>query len=176
MVGSQLSNENHQLFESPHEAYSAQEANHFVSGHNNWAGNNAGIYSSMALHAPDVVLIHIGTNDAIHGQDNQQTIGEIDQIIAAILDDGGEVLIANLIPTFTAEYLEGVDVRIANLAELIESYVLQLSDPRVQIVDVREGYSQALMYDDGIHPNDEGSEIIATAFYREFKSQGFCRQ
>ncbi len=175
MVGSQTTNENHRAFDSAHEAYSAQEANHFVTGHTNWAGTNEGIFSSLALFSPDVVLMHIGTNDAILAQDNQQTISEIDQIVSTVLDAGAVVLIANVIPAYTQEYLDGVDERIAALGDLIEAYTTQLADPRVHLVDVRSAYTKTMMLDDGIHPNDNGSTHIAFAFYNTLKSAGYCQ-
>lgn len=175
MVGSQTTNENHRTFDSAHEAYSAQEANHFVTGHTNWAGANEGIFSSMALFRPDVVLMHIGTNDAILAQDNRQTISEIDQIASTVLGAGAVVLIANVIPTYTQEYLDGVDERIAALGDLIEAYATQLANPRLHLVDVRGAYTKAMMLDDGIHPNDIGSTHIASAFYNTLTSVGYCR-
>ncbi len=176
MVGSQTGNENHTAFESAHEAYSAQEAGHFVTGHSNWAGTNDGIFASVATFTPDVVLIHIGTNDAIMAQDNSQTLSEIDQIVATVLSANASVLLANIIPTYTQEYLEGVDARIAALGDMIEAYIAQLADPRVSLVDVRTAYTPSLMFNDGIHPNDDGSALIAAAFYQQYRSAGFCRQ
>lgn len=174
MVGSQTSNALHNAFESPHEGYSSQEAGHFVTGHTNYAGENPGIFLSMQRHEADVVLLHVGTNDVIMGQSNQETLQEIDQIVSTILDADGDVLLANVIPTYTAEFLDGVDARNEALAPLIEAYVAQLANPRVQLVDVRQGYTRDLMFDDGIHPNDQGSQHIADAFYLAYITSGYC--
>jgi len=130
---------------SPHESYSAHQAGHFITGFTNYAGTNDGIFSSTATYSPDVVLLHIGTNDAVQEQDNQETLQEIDQII-----------------------------RIMELGSMIEAYVAQLANPDVIMVDVRSGFTQDLMYDDGIHPNDLGSEHIADAFYDAFTANGYC--
>ena len=174
MVGSQTSNALHNAFESPHEGYSSHEAGHFVTGHTNYAGENPGIFLSMQRHEADVVLLHVGTNDVILGQSNQETLQEIDHIVSTILDADGDVLLANVIPTYTAEFLDGVDARNDELAPLIEAYVAQLANPRVQLVDVRQGYTRDLMFDDGIHPNDQGSQHIADAFYLAYITSGYC--
>ncbi len=174
MVGSQTSNALHATFESPHEAYSEQEANHFITGHTNWAGTNDGIQASMASYTPDLVLLHIGTNDVIQGHDNNDTVGEIDQIITSALDGGADVLVANLIPTYANAYLENVDERIAALTTLIDAHVAQLANPRVHLVNVRGGYTQDMMFDDGVHPNQQGSEHIADAFYNVLETNRYC--
>lgn len=174
MVGSQSTNEGHSALVSPHESYSAHQAGHFITGFTNYAGTNDGIFSSTATYSPDVVLLHIGTNDAVQEQDNQETLQEIDQIITTILDTDSDVLVANIIPTFTEDHLDGVDARIMELGSMIEAYVAQLANPDVIMVDVRSGFTQDLMYDDGIHPNDRGSEHIADAFYDAFTANGYC--
>jgi len=175
MVGSQTTNALHSTFESPHEAYSSQEANHFVSGYTNWAGTNEGIQASMASHTPDLVLLHIGTNDVLQGHNNTETVTEIDQIISFALDGGADVLVANLIPTFADAYLENVDGRTAELSDLIEAYVDQLANPSVRLVDVHNGYAETMMISDGIHPNTSGSAFIADAFYNTLNSTGYCQ-
>jgi len=174
MTGSQLTNAFHTAFESPHESYSSQEANHFVTGFKNGAGINEGIFNTMATYSPAVVLLHIGTNDAIQSQDNRETINEIDHIVTTVLNAGGDVLVANVIPSYTYGYLDGVDQRIEELGNLIEAYVTQLANSRVNLVDVRDGYTEDLMFDDGLHPNDEGSTHIASAFFKEFTANGYC--
>ena len=84
------------------------------------------------------------------------------------------MLVANIIPTYTAAFLDGVDERIEELASQVEAYVAQLANPRVQLIDVRDGYTAELMFGDGIHPNSEGSQHIATAFYEVFQSNNYC--
>ena len=176
MTGSQVTNALHSAFESPHESYSSHEANHFITGFTNYAGTNDGIFTSMATYSPDIVLLHIGTNDAIQAQDNQQTLAEIDQIVTTVTDAGADVIVANLIPSFTSDFLVGVDERISELGDLIDAYVIQLGSSRVHLVDVRSGYTEDLMFDDGIHPNDEGSAQIASMFFSVFTANGYCIQ
>ena len=174
MVGSQLSNEIDDTFLSPHEAYAGHQANHFLTGRNDGAGSNDGIFISLANHFPELVLLHIGTNDAIDQQDNHETLAEIDQIISASINRGADVLVANLIPTYASSYLPGTDAHIEELGDLINAYVTQLASPGVVLVDVRSGYTSDMMFDDGIHPNDAGANHIAAAFYREFINADYC--
>lgn len=174
MVGSQQTNELHSTFVSAHEAYSAQQAGHFLTGFNNWAGENEGIVTAMQKYTPDVVLLHIGTNDAIREQSNDETVQEIDQIVAAILDGNADVLVANVIPTYANQFFTGVDTRISDLGDKIEAYIAQMANSQVQLVDVRRGFSADLMYPDGVHPNTRGSQFMADAFYAVYKANGYC--
>ena len=84
-------------------------------------------------------------------------------------------MLANVIPSYTSAYLEGVDERIAELGELLNAYVEQLGSPHVKLVDVRSGFTEELMMDDGIHPNDDGSSHIASAFYSVLTENGYCK-
>ena len=61
MVGSRTRNdpENPFVFGGRHEGYSGHRADHFLTGN----GPNAGINAMMAAQNPDVVLLHVGSND-----------------------------------------------------------------------------------------------------------------
>ena len=84
-VGSQINTSPPSDFVSPHEGYTVHRADDFLTGRSDEAGDNRGIASAMALSNPDVVILHIGTNDARLGQNNSETVAEIDQIVATIL-------------------------------------------------------------------------------------------
>ena len=101
-VGSQASNHGHDDFVSPHEGYSGHTADHFLDGISNSAGDNRGISDSMERFEPDVVLLHLGTNDSVRGHNVNQTVAELDQIIAMILlhNPSATVLLANVIPWY----------------------------------------------------------------------------
>ena len=171
-VGSQNTNFLHSAFVSPHEGYNSHTVDEFLTGHSDAAGNNRGISNSMASFSPDVVLLHIGTNDAIRGQNISETIAELDQMIAIIFQQNpsATVLLANVIPWF-----RDAQAAVETLGDQIEVYEAQLNNPRVHLVDVRSGYTIDLMIDDRAHPNARGDAHIADAFFNVFDSVGLCR-
>ena len=127
----------------------------------------------MARFAPDVVLLHLGTNDSRRGQNVNQTVAELDQIIATILlhNESATVLLANVIPWYRDE---ATQIAVDTLGDRIEEYAAQLDNPQVHLVDVRSGYSVNLMIDDLVHPNADGDAHIADAFFSVFDDAGLC--
>lgn len=174
MVGSQTGNHLHNTFISPHEGYNGHTADEILNGLSNDAGNNEGISVTAPRFQPDVVLLHIGTNDMRLRQDIGSTIAEIDQIISIILaqDSTPTVLIANVIPWY-ANATIGADIEV--LGDRIEAYVSQLGNARVQLVDVRTGFTSAMVHPDGVHPNPTGEAFLADRFFNAYNSAGFCR-
>ena len=170
-VGSQASNYQHNGFNSPHESYTGHTADQFLTGHTDHAGANAGITQSMQSFDPNVVLLHIGTNDMRLGQSIDTTLSEIDQIIAAIHQHNPSaiVFVANVIPWYLA-----AQPQVQALGDRIEAYVAQLANSQVRLVDVRTGYTPAMMISDQAHPNATGDTHIANAFFNAYNSAGIC--
>ena len=170
-VGSQNSNYQHNGFNSPHEGYTGHTADQFLTGHTDHAGTNSGITQSMQWFNPNVVLLHIGTNDMRLGQNIDTTLTEIDQIIAAIHQHNPSaiVFVANLIPWYLA-----AQSQVEALGDKIEAYVAQLSSPLVRLVDVRTGYTPSMMISDQAHPNATGDAHIANAFFNAYSNSGLC--
>jgi len=63
MLGSQSGNFRHTSFVSPHESYNGYTADQLLYGHNGNAGQSEGISVVAARYQPEVMLLHIGTND-----------------------------------------------------------------------------------------------------------------
>lgn len=170
-VGSQTSNYGHNGFNGLHEGYSSQTADQFLVGHSGDSGDNQGISQSMAVFNPDVVLLHIGTNDMRLEQSIDDTISEIDQIISSIHESNSAavVLLANVIPWYLS-----AQAAVETLGDRIEAHVAQLANPLVKLVDVRSGYSLDLMIWDKAHPNAAGDAHIADAFFNSYDESGLC--
>jgi len=103
MVGSRPSNRTGS-FISPHEGYSANPVEHFL----NATGNNPGINNMMDTEDPDVVLVHLGSNDMRLGSPiygsyaNGGTITELKRFVSRIQakNSSAEIFVANVIPWF----------------------------------------------------------------------------
>jgi len=170
MVGSQQTNLGHRAFVSPHEGYNGHRADHFLTGLNNFAGNNEGVSVAVNRYRPNVVLLHLGTNDMLQNQVVENTVAEIDQVISTLLDAGADVLVANVIPVFFG----GVQSRVRQLGDQLQSYVAQLGNSRVRLVDVRSGFTNSMMLSDNLHPNPAGEAHIASAFFNAVQNAGKC--
>jgi len=173
MLGSQTGNFQHRSFVSPHEGYQGHTADELLYGHVDHAGRNEGITAMVTGYQPDLMLLHIGTNDMRLGQNIDQTVAEIDQIVSTVfaLRPDTIVYIANLVPWYASSVVE---IAVRRLGDRIERYVSEQSDTRLILVDVRSGFTKAMMLPDKAHPNPGGEAHIAGAFLRSLQASGYC--
>jgi len=178
MVGSRRTNarRNPLVFTGDHEGYSGHTADNFVTGR----APNPGIDASMAEHTPDVVLLHLGSNDMFQGQNIQETVLEIEDVVSRILNANGnaKILVANVIPWFGDSNSDNSDIpgSIQTLGTQITTAIDAMGNPNVILTDVRSGYTQSLMQADGVHPNADGEVHIADAFAAALDTTGICAQ
>lgn len=106
---------------------------------------------------PDIVLLHLGTNDVGSGQDPEETAGEVKQIISLLRENnpGIHVLLAAIIPVdHTAA---NARIREYNDALTGVAAALDQATSRVLLVDQFSDFDAQLDTYDGIHPNDKGN-------------------
>ena len=171
MVGSQTSNSGHNSFVSPHESYSGHRVDHFLTGFQSQAGNNEGIAISMERYNPNLVLLFLGTNDILRGQNIADTVAEMDMVITTIVDGGASVLVANTTPIYRSS---DVEQRQKRYSDQLEAYVAQLGNANVSIVDVNSDFTRAMILSDDLHPNHAGDAHIAQQFYEAIVNHDFC--
>ena len=156
----------------PHAGLGA-EINH--EGHSGWHVSSAsnGLYENILTWLsqtddPDVVLVHIGTNDTGDVPNYPGTIGELDALISRIaaarpyahiivttlLKRGADELDSRnvLINTYFNPYVEGV----------VQAH--QLAGRRVHFLDMHAYLERTDMYDN-LHPNNAGYGKMAAAWF-----------
>jgi acyl-CoA thioesterase-1 len=165
LVGSQNSNSrgnpvwpeyNGLSFDRDHEGHSGWRAEQILAGLPGW----------LEDYTPDIVLLHIGTNDAFDGQSTQSTAEEIKKIIDLLRNDNPRVtvLLARLIPIANPDQNQ----RIIDLNNRIDRIAASKTTPEspVLVVDQNSGFDADQDTDDGIHPNLAGEEKIAEEWAR----------
>ena len=129
----------------------------------------ANINGYLTSRSPDVILLHIGTNDISDNQTIQSTRDEISSIIDAIsaFDANIKIVISSVIPRD-----DGQDQKTSNLNTLIYGVYLEKRDAGVQIfyAGTNEVFKAnpnfvADHLADNVHPNDSGYAIIAGVFF-----------
>lgn len=108
---------------------------------------------------PDVVLIHLGTNDILQVQSAESTVDELGQVIDTLRDENPNVTIflAQIIPTINNnDELLALNEQIPVLAAEKD-----LEDSPIIVVDQFSGFSLADDTYDSIHPNSDGENKIA---------------
>jgi len=122
------------------------------------------VKTSLPSYRPNVVTLHIGTNDM---NNNVAVIGApvrlaglIDQILAAAPD--ATVLVATLVPASNPD----TEARIAEFNQDIPGVVdkRRSAGKHVRLVDMSAVTTADLA--DGLHPNDSGYRKMADAFHR----------
>lgn len=113
---------------------------------------------------PDIVLIHVGTNDILRGQSFDSTISELRSLIQTMRrhNPNLKILLAQLIPAQGSEILtQQFNQQISALARSLNS-----SASPVILVDQSSGFNVAQDTYDGLHPNESGEQKMATRWFQ----------
>jgi hypothetical protein len=149
-------------FDMDHEGHWGWRADEIL----NKSGDN--INNWLTRYTPDMVLLHIGTNDCIQGQNKDGTLDEIKQIIGKLRADNPNVVIflANLIPCNSAS------ASVNDLNSGIKPLATQLTTTvsPVIFVDQNTGINPQTDLYDGIHPGPTGEEKMAQKWFDAIKT------
>jgi acyl-CoA thioesterase I len=110
------------------------------------------------------VILELGANDFLRGQPVAETKKNLSAIIERAQARGARVLLAGMYTTTNAgrEYLEQIDAAFKSLAREHEVTFIPF------FLEGVAGKSE-LNLDDGIHPNAEGTRIVAATVYKHLK-------
>jgi len=141
-------------FDLDHEGHWGWRADQVLAEVGGWAGT----------YRPDVVLLHLGSNDVFADQSTSSTLGELGAIVERLRGANSRVtvLLAQLIPTSRDAQpgIERLNAGIPGLAAQLDS-----SASRVVVVDQSAGFDPVADTRDGIHPNATGEEKMAAAWH-----------
>ena len=141
-------------------------------GHWGWKADE--VLSNMdrylSLNVPDIVIIHLGTNDIRGGHSTQSTINEINAIIDKVRakNPKASFLVSKIIPNFRDGGRHHSATRQLNAA--VGNYVAtkNTAQSRVLDADVWTGYEERDHYD-GIHPGASGSKKMADVYFANLR-------
>ncbi len=105
---------------------------------------------------PDVLLIHLGSNDVFQGESIDTTVSELSEMIDAVRESRPRAtfLLAQIIPTTTGGANASIRVLNARIPEVAASKSTPAS--RVIVVDQFTGFDATRQTYDGVHPNPDG--------------------
>jgi len=114
---------------------------------------------------PDIVLLHLGTNDMNQNQGAEDTIEELKQIILILRKHNPrvEIFLAQLIPTIN----RNTNMRIRELNDRLPYFAQSITtdDAPVFIVNHYEGFDAYKDTYDGTHPNESGIAKMAQKWH-----------
>lgn len=117
---------------------------------------------------PDVVLMHLGTNDVWRGVPRDDVLDAFTTLVRQMRESNPQmrVLVAQIIP-MRPENCPACAERVTALNEAIPAWADQLSTARspVTVVDQWTGFDAVADTRDGVHPVDSGNQKIADRWY-----------
>ncbi len=155
-------------FDRDHEGHWGWRADQFLEQAEAWA----------RAARPDIVLVHLGTNDAYQGQDAESTLDELGRLVAALRSANPEltVVLSQLIPVdeqaMKARGKAGVNERINAINRGIPALAKSLATAKSPViaVDARRGFDPSLDTHDGVHPNHQGESKIAQVWFEALEA------
>ncbi len=159
----------HTDFDLHHEGHSGWRADEILNGSYNSdrLGDNG--QSNINLWAnsynPDMVLLHLGTNDIIQNQSANSTISDLEGIIDRLqaIRPNISILIAQIIPYGKADKnkeVEKLNAKIPALAAKKNKF----GSP-VKVVNQFDGYHPSTDSKDNAHPNNKGDQKVADNWF-----------
>ncbi|MFD3003694.1 PA14 domain-containing protein [Pontibacter toksunensis] len=153
-----------------HEGHRGWRADEIINGKQD-AASEGKLADWLQAYTPDVVLMHIGTNDMLQNQSVTETIEELREIVRILRQDNPEVIIlmAKLFPA----HAPTVGITAANNIILLNNNIpvlaqeLNSTTSPVVLVDQNTGFDptpDSYTYD-GIHPNWRGAYWMMRKWY-----------
>ncbi len=153
-----------QSFDTDHEGHWGWRADQILNGYQG-AGK---LVDFVKMNNPDIVLMHLGSNDIFRGESIQEIEADLTSIINTLISYNKDViiLIAQIIPVTNDQ----INMRIALLNKKIVQIKLNHSDKNIVVVNQFEGFNPHTDTYDGIHPNAAGEEKMAKKWYIALQS------
>ena len=132
-------------------------------GHTGWRAGQirASLPEWLKLYRPDVVLLHVGTNDLTQLRTAANTAGHVEGIIALLRENNPnvQIVLAQIIPNSTpGADVDGYNALLAPLAARLTT-----AQSPIKLVDMNTGFS--LSWTDGTHPNQTGAQEMGRRWY-----------
>jgi lysophospholipase L1-like esterase len=148
-----------QDFDQDHEGHWGWRVDEILSQLSSWTRSSR----------PDIVLVHLGTNDIAQGQSIDSTVQELRSLVQVLrqVNPRVTVLLAQIIPLWGSEArMQQLNQKIAQLAQ-----ELNTEASRVLAIDQFTGFDPVTGQDtyDGCHPNERGERHLADRWFAGLK-------
>lgn len=152
-----------------------------LAGKSGWVVVNGGVNgdtSEAALrrlpnlleqHNPVLVLVALGGNDMLHHIPQQQTIANLEQILALIKAHGAKpVLLATPNPSLMGAVFQNLSAPDFYRKVAEEQHVPLIEDAIAEVI------SDPQLKGDPLHPNAAGHELLSEKIFKELQSIGYA--
>lgn len=122
----------------------------------------------LAQTEPDVVLMHLGTNDVWNALPTEEILAAYTTLVEQVREanPATRLLVAQILPMAPPECGTCAD-GVVELNAAIPGWAEELTtaESPITVVDQWTGFDVATDTDDGVHPNDDGFRKMADAWY-----------
>ncbi|WP_075186420.1 carbohydrate-binding domain-containing protein [Teredinibacter haidensis] len=136
--------------------------------------NNNQLPGWLSSTNPDVVIMHLGTNDVWNGVSTSNILSAYSKLVDQMRSNNSNVkiLVARLIPMDPSRSCSQCASRITDLNNNIPSWASgkSTSQSPITVVDQWNGFSAYSDTGDGVHPNDSGDQKIADRWFSALTS------
>ena len=124
----------------------------------------------LELNRPDIVLLHLGSNDMFYSNSLESTIEELRTVVEQLRTANPEVTVflAKILPADR----QNEEITLLNEAITVLSKELQRPQSAVYLVDQNSDFSVTDDTYDGVHPDASGEEKMASRWLTALKSAG----
>jgi len=123
---------------------------------------------------PDVVMMHLGTNDVWNGVSTSNILNAYSKLVDQMRSNNANVkiLVAQIIPMDSSRSCSQCANRVTDLNSNIPSWASSKSTSQspITVVDQWNGFSANSDTSDGVHPNDSGNQKISDKWYSALTS------
>jgi acyl-CoA thioesterase I len=115
----------------------------------------------LLVEKPQIVVLEFGANDGLRGQPVTLTEAHLAQMIESLQKAGVRVVLAGITlpPNYGPEYIAKFNAMYANLAT-------RFKVPLIPFLLAGVATNPRLMQQDGLHPNTEGTRLVAQTVMR----------
>ncbi len=150
-------------FDYDHEGHAGWTADDLLHGCS-WDLDKGALPEWLKQYTPDIVLLHIGTNDVFHAIPIEKSIRDIESIIRLLQAANPKVAVylAKIIPLcgqWAEEFNPGIIELNAHMDEIAKA--MRTTDSQVIIVDQYTDFDAAQDTYDDVHPNASGEAKMA---------------
>jgi acyl-CoA thioesterase-1 len=119
--------------------------------------------------APDVVLLHIGTNDLLQDDSTEGVLGDIERLIGIIRGRNPHaiIMLAQIIGMTTDEFTTKARALNQAMPAFVAAHTTTQSP--IHLVDQMDTFTPATMTYDGTHPDDGGEAEMASVWFAALK-------
>ncbi|KAF1813579.1 SGNH hydrolase [Eremomyces bilateralis CBS 781.70] len=155
--------------------YDGQHEGHASMFATNIASQNL-LTGWLAATKPDVVMMHLGTNDVWSAKSPTELLGAYATLVKQMRASNSrmKILVAQIIPLNPRETSPCAECpqRVVALDQAIPQWAagLNSTESPITVVDCYTGFNPATDTGDGVHPNEAGNEKLADAWFAPLAS------